>query len=141
MTLKTTTNTSAHVGMSLSHRRYIDFGKAHYDGNLVDGGFLLGQYSDIATDLSIQMDGHEGLFASYSEVTFHAPVRGGDVLEVKVDVEAIGRRSRSLSFSTWVVSRAIPERGAGCAEVLTDPILAVVAKGTVVVPLTFQISE
>lgn len=126
--------TRATAGVKLTHRRYIDFGRAHYAGNLVDGGTLLGQYSDIATDLCILTDRHEGLFASYTGVIFHAPVRAGDVVEVEVEILRVGQRSRRLGFKTMVIARAMPENGAGHAQTLAEPILAVSAEGTVVVP-------
>ena len=39
-------------------------------------------------------DGDEGLFASYSDVQFRAPVLAGDVIEATATVTAVGRRSR-----------------------------------------------
>lgn len=134
MSTRNANPTKAVTGLKLTHRRYIDFSRAHYAGNLVDGGSLLGQYSDIATDLCIMTDGHEGLFASYDRVSFHAPVHAGDVLEVVVEIVKVGNRSRRLSFSTFVMARAVPERGVGCAETLDAPILALSAEGTVVIP-------
>ena len=52
---------------------------AHYAGNLVDGAYWLGLFGDVATEVCIRTDGDEGLFASYSDVQFRAPVRAGDV--------------------------------------------------------------
>lgn len=126
--------TRATAGLKLTHRRYIDFGRAHYAGNLVDGGSLLGQYSDIATDLCIVTDGHEGLFASYGGVTFHSSVRAGDVVEVEVEILRVGKRSRYLGFKTTIIARTTPETGTGYAQTLPEPILAVSAEGTVVIP-------
>jgi 3-aminobutyryl-CoA ammonia-lyase len=80
------------------------------------------------------MDGDEGLFASYSDVQFRAPVRAGDVLEVSCEVTAMGRRSRQLSFEARVVCRADLSRGPSAARVLDPPVVAVTAAGTVVVP-------
>lgn len=126
--------TRAVEGYCLTHRRYMDFSRAHYAGHLVDGGTLLGQYSDIATDLCVATDEHEGLFASYDKVEFLAPVRAGDVLEVVVKIVKVGNRSRRLSFHTFVVARAAANKGTGCAETLTEPLLALSAEGTVVIP-------
>lgn len=126
--------TKAVEGYTLTHRRYIDFSRAHYAGHLVDGGTLLGQYSDIATDLCMATDGHEGLFASYDKVDFLAPVRAGDVLEVVVEIVKVGNRSRRLSFNTFVIARAAEEKGTGCSETLAQPLLALSAQGTVVIP-------
>ncbi|MBO0823893.1 MAG: 3-aminobutyryl-CoA ammonia-lyase, partial [Actinobacteria bacterium] len=79
-------------------------------------------------------DGDEGLFASYSDVQFRAPVRAGDVLTVSATVTRVGTRSRELSFEARVMCRAMPDRGPSAAAVLADPIVAVTATGTVVVP-------
>jgi len=80
------------------------------------------------------MAGDEGLFASYSDVQFRAPVLAGDVIEVTAQVTSAGRRSRVLSFTATVVCRADPERGPSAARVLDEPLVAVTATGTVVLP-------
>lgn len=67
-------------GTTVTHRRYIPYSHAHYAGDLVDGAYVLGLFGDAATELCIRTDGDEGLFASYSDVQFRAPVRAGDVL-------------------------------------------------------------
>ena len=123
-----------HVGLTVTHRRYVKYGDAHYGGGLVDGAYVLGLFGDVATEACVRMDGDEGLFASYSEVQFRAAVRAGDVLEVSCEVTAMGRRSRQLSFEARVVCRAEPSRGPSAARVLEPPVVAVTAAGTVVVP-------
>lgn len=122
------------AGLSVTHRRYVKYGDAHYGGNLVDGAYVLGLFGDVATEASIRMDGDEGLLASYSDVQFHAPVRAGDVIEVTAAVTAAGRRSRKMSFEARVVCRADPSRGDSAASVLTEPVVVVTAAGIVVVP-------
>jgi 3-aminobutyryl-CoA ammonia-lyase len=122
------------VGMIVTHRRYVPYSHAHYGGSLVDGAYVLGLFGDVATEASIRSDGDEGLFASYSDVQFRAPVRAGDVLEVTATITRAGRRSRGMSFEARVVCRAEPERGASAARVLAEPVVAVTAEGTVVVP-------
>ena len=122
------------LGRSVTHRRYVPYSHAHYAGNLVDGAYNLGLFGDVATDLMILTDGDEGLFASYSDIQFTAPVRAGDVLEVTATVSRVGRRSRELTFTSHVVSRGRPDLGESSAEVLPEPILAVQATGTIVVP-------
>jgi 3-aminobutyryl-CoA ammonia-lyase len=124
----------ATVGQRVTHRRYVPYSHAHYGGNLVDGAYVLGLFGDVATEMCIQTDGDEGLFASYSDVQFRAPVRAGDVLSVTAEVTRVGRRSRELSFTARVVCRADPGRGASAAVVLDEPVTAVTAVGTVVVP-------
>lgn len=121
-------------GRRITHRRYVPYSHAHYAGNLVDGAYTLGLFGDVATDLMIVTDGDEGLFASYSDIQFTAPVRAGDVLEVAATVTRVGRRSREVSFTAHVVSRGRPDLGDAAAEVLAEPELAVSATGTIVVP-------
>ena len=122
------------LGLTVTHRRYVPYSHAHYGGSLVDGAYVLGLFGDVATEVCIQGDGDEGLFAAYSDVQFRAPVRAGDVLEVTAVVTRAGQRSRELSFEARVVCRADPDRGPSAARVLPDPIVAVTATGTVVVP-------
>ncbi len=124
----------ARLGLTVTHRRYVPYSHAHYGGSLVDGAYMLGLFGDVATEVCIRTDGDEGLFASYSDVQFRAPVIAGDVLEVTAVITRIGTRSRQLAFEALVVCRAQPERGPSAAAVLADPIVAVSATGTVVVP-------
>ncbi|MBV9382805.1 MAG: hypothetical protein JOY82_07370 [Streptosporangiaceae bacterium] len=126
------------LDLVVTHRRYVPHGAAHYGGGLVDGAYVLGLLGDVATEACIRMDGDEGLFAAYSEVQFRAPVRAGDVIEVSAAVTAVGRRSRELAFEARVVCRADPSRGPSAATVLAEPLIAVTATGTVVVPAPLQ---
>ncbi|MFB9661106.1 hotdog domain-containing protein [Glycomyces mayteni] len=126
--------TADHNGTKVTHRRYIPYSHAHYGGNLVDGAYGLGMFGDVATELCILTDGDEGLFASYSDVQFQAPVRAGDVVEATAVVVRTGKRSRTVEFTLTVVCRADPERGDSAAVVLDEPITATTATGTVVVP-------
>ena len=126
--------TGASVGMTVTHRRYVSFASAHYAGDLVDGAYSLAAFGDVATDLCIRTDGDEGLFASYSDVQFLAPVRAGDVLEISATLVRVGRRSREMDFEVRVVGRGTPERGVSSAEVLEPPLVATTARGVVVVP-------
>ena len=122
------------LGMVVTHRRYVPYSHAHYAGNLVDGAYSLGLFGDVATEVCIRTDGDEGLFASYSDVQFLAPVRAGDVLEVTAEVVRVGRRSRTIEFRAVVVARGRPDRSESGAEVLAEPVVATTATGTVVVP-------
>jgi 3-aminobutyryl-CoA ammonia-lyase len=122
------------VGLVVTHRRYVPYSHAHYAGNLVDGAYSLGLFGDVATEASIRVDGDEGLFASYSDVQFRAPMRAGDVLEITATVTKMGTRSRVMDFVCTVVCRGNPAAGESAAEVLTAPITAVTATGTIVVP-------
>ncbi|OLE28596.1 MAG: 3-aminobutyryl-CoA ammonia-lyase [Actinobacteria bacterium 13_1_20CM_3_71_11] len=121
-------------GLTVTHRRYVPYSHAHYGGALVDGAYALGLFGDVATEVCIRTDGDEGLFASYSDVQFRAPVRAGDVVEVTARVTRMGTRSRTLEFTCAVICRGRPDKGPSAADVLDPPVVAVTATGTVVVP-------
>lgn len=122
------------LGVSVTHRRYVPYSHAHYGGNLVDGAYVLGLFGDVATELCIRTDGDEGLFASYHDVQFVAPVQAGDMIEVTARVTRVGRRSRGVAFEARVICRARPEKSPSAAEVLDRPLVVTRATGTVVVP-------
>lgn len=124
------------LGVSVTHRRYVPYAHAHYAGDLVDGAYVLGVFGDVATEVCIRTDGDEGLFAAYTDVSFEAPVRAGDVLEATATVVRVGRRSRELELVAQVVCRGDAERGGSAATVLEEPMVVVRARGTVVVPAT-----
>jgi 3-aminobutyryl-CoA ammonia-lyase len=122
-------------GTTVTHRRYVPYSHAHYAGNLVDGAYSLGLFGDVATEMCILLDGDEGLFASYSDVQFVAPVRAGDVLEVTATLAREGTRSRVMDFVVTVVARgAGTDDAPGAAALLDPPVVATTATGTVVVP-------
>jgi 3-aminobutyryl-CoA ammonia-lyase len=125
----------ATIGLTATHRRYVPYSHAHYGGNLVDGAYVLALFGDVATEVCIQSDGDEGLFASYSDVQFLQPLRAGDVVEVKATITRVGNRSRDLEFSAYVVCRGRPDKSESAAEVLDEPLVITRAKGTVVVPV------
>jgi 3-aminobutyryl-CoA ammonia-lyase len=122
------------MGLRVVHRKYVPYSHAHYAGNLVDGAYSLGLFGDIATEVCIRTDGDEGLFASYSDVQFKAPVRAGDIVEVTAEVIRVGTRSRTIDFVVSVVARGRPEVSESAAAMLEEPIVATTATGTVVVP-------
>lgn len=128
------TETDPRLGLTVVHRRYVPSSHAHYAGSLVDGAYCLGLFGDVATEICIRTDGDEGLFASYADVQFLAPVRAGDVLEVTGTVVRVGRRSRDLELAVTVVCRGRPDVAQSAAEVLEQPVVATTARGTVVVP-------
>ncbi len=127
-------NPSPQVGLTVTHRRYVPYSHAHYAGNLVDGAYSLGLFGDVATEMCIRTDGDEGLFASYSDVQFRAPVRAGDVLEITAELVAVGRRSRTLELRAVVVGRGRPDVSGSAAEMLAETVVATTATGVVVVP-------
>jgi 3-aminobutyryl-CoA ammonia-lyase len=122
------------VGLVVTHRRYVPYSHAHYAGHLVDGAYSLGLFGDVATEMCIRTDGDEGLFASYSDVQFTAPVRAGDMLEVTAELVAAGRRSRTMAFRAVVVARGRPDLSPSAARMLDEPEVATTATGVVVVP-------
>jgi 3-aminobutyryl-CoA ammonia-lyase len=129
------TDTDRRTGLSVTHRRYVPYAHAHYAGDLVDGAYVLGLFGDVATEVCIRTDGDEGLFASYSDVQFRAPVRAGDVVEARATLTRVGRRSREMTFELVVVARGDQSGGSeSAAQMLEEPIVATTATGTVVVP-------
>ena len=122
------------IGLTVTHRRYVPYSHAHYAGGLVDGAYGLGLFGDVATELCIRTDGDEGLFASYSDVQFRAPVRAGDCVEVTAELVEVGRRSRTMEFRLMVVTRGRPDVAESAAELLPEPVVATTARGVVVVP-------
>jgi 3-aminobutyryl-CoA ammonia-lyase len=126
--------TRAEVGQTVTHRRYVPFSHTHYAGNLVDGAYSLSVCGAVATEMCIRTDGDEGLFASYSDVQFRAPVRAGDVIEIEARLVRVGSRSREMEFEVRVVGRGAPDRGESAADLLDPPVVATTARGVVVVP-------
>ncbi len=121
-------------GLRIIQRRYVGYSHAHYAGNLVDGAYSLGLFGDAATELCITSDQDEGLFASYSDVQFLAPVRAGDVLEVAAELVRVGTRSRVIEFRATVVARGDTSEGGSGSQLLPKPLLVTTATGTCVVP-------
>ncbi len=126
--------TTPRPGEVVTHRRYVSYAEAHYAGNLVDGAYGLGLFGDAATEMCIRTDGDEGLLASYSEVQFRAPVRAGDLVEVRAELVAVGNRSRTLDLALLVVGRGRPDRAESAAELLAQPVVATTARAVVIVP-------
>jgi 3-aminobutyryl-CoA ammonia-lyase len=122
------------LGLTVRHQRYVPYSHAHYGGNLVDGAYVLALFGDVATEVCIRADGDEGLFASYSDVQFLAPLLAGDVVEATATITKVGRRSRQLRFEARVLCRADPQGGASASRVLDEPVTVVTALGTVVCP-------
>jgi 3-aminobutyryl-CoA ammonia-lyase len=107
---------------------------AHYGGKLVDGARILALFGDVATELLIQMDGDEGLFAAYDKIEFLAPVRAGDYIEASGSIVRVGNRSRRMEFEAYKVIAARPDLSPSAAEFLKEPVLVCRASGTCVAP-------
>ncbi len=130
--------TDARPGQQVVHRQYVSYAHAHYAGNLVDGAWGLGLFGDVATEMCLATDGDEGLFASYAEVQFLAPVRAGDVVEARATLTRVGNRSREMAFELVVVARSTDGARASAGSILAEPIVATTATGTVVIPVVDQ---
>src|SRR6267143_520905 len=82
---------------------------AHYGGNLVDGAKMLQLFGDVGTELSIRLDGDEGLFRAYDNIEVVAHVYAGDFTEAHSRIVSVGRTSRKLAFEAWKVIRPRPD--------------------------------
>ena len=107
---------------------------AHYGGNLVDGAHMVHLFGDVATELLIQIDGDEGLFAGYESITFLAPVYAGDYIEAEGWITKVGNTSRKMEFVARKVIATRPDISASAADVLEEPIIVAKAIGTCVTP-------
>lgn len=108
-------------------------GDAHYGGNLVDGAHMLALFGDVATELLIRNDGDEGLFLTYENVEFKAPVYAGDYIEAVGEIVEQGNTSRKMSFEARKVVAARPDISASAADFLEEPVLVAKANGICVV--------
>ena len=106
---------------------------AHYGGNLVDGAKMLNLFGDVATELLIQNDGDEGLFAGYESVNFLAPVYAGDYIEAVGEIVSMGNSSRKMVFEARKVIVPRPDLNDSACDVLEEPIVVCKAVGTCVV--------
>ncbi len=114
----------------------------HYAGNLVSGACILGLFGDVATELLIRSDGDEGLFLTYENVEFKAPVYAGDFLEARGQIIKKGNTSRRMEFTAHKVIAASPtDEQLSRADVLEEPVLVARAEGICVVPRERQKKE
>ena len=111
---------------------------AHYGGNLVDGARMLQLFGDVATELLIQHDGDEGLFAGYDNIEFLAPVFAGDYIEATGEIVKVGNSSRKMVFEAKKVIRPRTYISESAADFLEEPIVVCRASGTCVVPKKCQ---
>ena len=110
----------------------------HYAGNLVDGARIMQLFGDLATELTINHDGDEGLLRAYENVEFLAPVHGGDFIEAKAKIINIGKTSRKITFEAYKIISPKSDAPESACDVLESPILVAKATGTTVVPLDRQ---
>jgi acyl-CoA hydrolase len=112
---------------------------AHYGGDLVAGAKTLELFGDIVTEVTIRLDGDEGLFRAYQEIEFLAPVYAGDFIEATGKLVKMGSTSRTVELvarKVIAVSRKPGEHSA--ADVLDEPIVVARAIGTTVTPKEMQ---
>jgi 3-aminobutyryl-CoA ammonia-lyase len=109
---------------------------AHYGGGLVDGAKMLELFGDVATELLIRQDGDEGLFLTYENVEFKAPVFEGDYIEAVGEIVKVGNSSRKMKFEARKVITSPKEDGLldSARDVLDEPIVVAKATGICVVP-------
>ena len=106
----------------------------HYAGGLVDGAYILNLFGDIATELTIRVDGDEGLLRAYDNVEFISPVYAGDFLLIKGKVVKIGNTSRKIGFEAYKIIESIKNaKNNSSCKILDPPILVAKASGTTVV--------
>tara|TARA_B100000749_G_scaffold231782_1_gene188555 strand:- start:326 stop:724 length:399 start_codon:yes stop_codon:yes gene_type:complete len=107
---------------------------AHYAGGLVDGAYILNLFGDIATELTIKIDGDEGLLRAYDNVEFLSPVYPGDFLLIKGKVVKIGNTSRKILFEAYkIIGSMKNDKSDSSYKILNPPILVAKASGTSVV--------
>jgi len=92
----------------------------------------------VATELLIITDGDEGLFLRYDEVEFLAPVYEGDYIEATGRIIEAGNTSRKMEFEAKKVVAARRDIADSAADVLTDPVVVVRARGVCVTPKELQ---
>ena len=106
----------------------------HYAGNLLDGAHVMKLFGDVATELTIRLDGDEGLLRAYENVEFLEPVYGGDFLEVVGKIVKVGNTSRKIIFEAFkIISSSNDASQESACDLLESPILVAKAVGTSVV--------
>jgi 3-aminobutyryl-CoA ammonia-lyase len=110
-------------------------GEGYYGGGLVDGARILRLFGDLATEITIRLDGDEGLLSQYREVTFTAPVFAGDYIEATARLTRRTRLRRIIEFEAKKVIAARYDLGPSAAEPLEVPVVVCRAVGTTVRPL------
>jgi 3-aminobutyryl-CoA ammonia-lyase len=120
--------------ISSTLRVRIGQGEAHYGGNLVEGARVLKLVGDIITEIAVITDGDEGLFVAYDSIEFLAPVYAGDFIEATGRLVRRGNASRTVEFEARKVIASRYDVAPSAADVLTEPVVVVRARGTTVIP-------
>ena len=103
--------------------------EAHYGSHLVAGAKTLEVFGDLATELTVKLDGEKGLLRAYEHVELLAPIYAGDWIEARARVVQVGRSSRRFECEAYKV---IADTGPVTANVLDPPVLVARATGTIV---------
>ena len=127
------------IGDEVKLRVRLSARDAHYGGELVAGAKTLELFGDIVTEVTIRLDGDEGLFRAYEEIEFLAPVYAGDFIEATGKLVKIGSTSRTVELEARKVIAVSREPGEhSAADVLDEPIVVTRAIGTTVTPKDMQ---
>ena len=103
-------------------------------GKLVAGAKILEIFGDLATELTIKLDGDEGLLRAYDLVEFLAPIYSGDFIEAIGQITEVGKTSRKMTFEAFkVISSTRDLSNESACDVLDTPILVARASATGVV--------
>tara|TARA_B100000929_G_scaffold193830_1_gene153695 strand:- start:43 stop:441 length:399 start_codon:yes stop_codon:yes gene_type:complete len=106
----------------------------HYAGGLVDGAYILNLFGDVATELTIRIDGDEGLLRAYDNIEFLLPIYAGDFLLIKGKIVKIGNTSRKILFEAYKTIESVKNaKNNSSCKILEPPILVAKASGTSVV--------
>jgi acyl-CoA hydrolase len=130
------------IGDKVTLRVMMNYHDVHYAGDLVNGSKMLDYFGDVATELTIRLQGNEGLYRTYEHVDFLAPVHSGDVIEYVGWITRVGKTSIQFHLEAWkVIQRSIwtePNADVSSSDVLNPPILVGMADSIGVVPKEFQ---
>lgn len=130
------------VGEKITFRARMTFHDAHYAGELVNGSKMLDYFGDVATDLTIRLHGHEGLYRTYEHIDFLAPILAGDFIDYVGWITRVGNTSIQFHLEAYKVMQNLYRKEPGVdpafVEILDPPILVGMADSIGVVPKEFQ---
>lgn len=113
----------------------------YYGGGLVDGARILRLFGDLATEITIRLDGDEGLLSEYTNVKFTAPVNAGDYIEAVGRLSHRTRLRRFVEFEARKVIAARYDLGPTAAVVLEPPIVVCRAVGITIRPYRIAVGS
>ncbi|UYQ63030.1 3-aminobutyryl-CoA ammonia lyase [Streptomyces peucetius] len=116
-------------------RKRMSQADAHYGGDLIDGASVLRLFGDLVTEITVRVDGDEGLLSQYENVRFTAPVHPGDYIEARATLVRRTRLRRVVELEAHKVISARPGASPSAAQALAGPQLVCSATATTVAPL------